>query len=146
VSGFLLDTNIISQVYRADVSPSFTRWLDEQGALDTIYLSVVTVHEMEKGIRLLEHKGATAKARNIRIWLRGLIAGYDSSVLPIDAETAWLSGELEALAITAGHAPGAADAMIAGTARRHDLTVITKNLKHFQTFGIPVLTPEQAAG
>jgi toxin FitB len=53
---------------------------------------------------------------------------------------------LEALAITAGHAPGAADAMIAGTARRHDLTVITKNLKHFQTFGIPVLTPEQAAG
>jgi toxin FitB len=146
VSGFLLDTNIISQVYRADVSPSFTRWLDEQGALDTIYLSVVTVHEMEKGIRLLEHNGATAKARSIRIWLRGLIAGYDSSVLPIDAETAWLSGELEALAIAAGHAPGAADAMIAGTARRHDLTVITRNLKHFQSFGTPVLTPEQAAG
>lgn len=101
---------------------------------------------MEKGIRLLEHKGATAKARNIRIWLRGLIAGYDSSVLAIDAEIAWLSGELEAVAIAAGHAPGAADAMIAGTAKRYDLTVITKNPKHFQAFGIPVLTPDQVAG
>jgi toxin FitB len=146
VSGFLLDTNIISQVYRVDVSADFMRWLDEQGAVDAVYLSAVTIHEMEKGIRLLEHKGATAKARNIRLWLRGLIAGYDSSVLAIDAETAWLSGELEAIAIAAGHAPGAADAMIAGTAKRHDLTVITENLKHFQAFGIPVFTPDQVAG
>jgi predicted nucleic acid-binding protein len=146
MSGFLLDTNIISQVYRADVSASFMRWLDEQGALDAVYLSAVTVHEMEKGIRLLEHKGATAKARNIRIWLRGLIAGYESSVLAIDPEIAWLSGELEAIAIAAGHAPGAADAMIAGTARHHSLTVVTRNLKHFQTFGIAVRTPDQVAG
>ena len=146
MSGFLLDTNIISQVYRADVSARFTRWLNEQGALDAVYLSVVTVHEMEKGIRLLEHRGATARARSIRTWLRGLIAGYDSSVLAIDPEVAWLSGELEAIAIAAGHAPGAADAMIAGTARHHGLTVITRNLKHFQAFGIPVLTPDQVAG
>lgn len=146
MSGFLLDTNIISQVYRVDVGAGFMRWLDEQGAVDAIYLSAVTIHEMEKGIRLLEHKGATAKARNIRLWLRGLIAGYASSLLAIDAETAWLSGELEAIAIAAGHAPGAADAMIAGTAKRHDLTVITENLKHFQAFGIPVFTPDQVSG
>ena len=146
MSAFLLDTNVISQVYRADVSANFMRWLDEQGALDAVYLSAVTIHEMEIGIRLLEYKGATAKARNLRIWLRGLIAGYDSSVLPIDPETAWLSGELEAIAIAAGHAPGAADAMIDGTAKRHSLTVITENLKHFQAFAIPVITPDQVAG
>ena len=146
MSGFLLDTNIISQVYRADASASFMRWLDEQGTLDAVYLSVITVHEMEKGIRLLERKGATAKARNIRIWLRGLIAGYDASVLAVDAEIAWLSGELEAIAISTGHAPCAADAMIAGTARHHGLTVITNNLRHFQVFDIPVLTPDQVAG
>lgn len=146
MSGFLLDTNVISQVYRADASANFMRWLDEQGALDAVYLSVVTVHEIERGIRLLEHKGATAKARNIRIWLRGLIAGYDSGVLAVNPEIAWLSGELEATAIAAGHAPGAADAMIAGTAKHRGLTVITGNLRHFQTFGIPVLTPDQVAG
>ncbi|MGV3550054.1 PIN domain-containing protein [Rhizobium sp.] len=146
MSGFLLDTNVVSQVYRSDVSVNFMRWLDEQGALDAIYLSVVTVHEMERGIRLLEHKGATAKAHNIRIWLRGLLVGYDSSLLTIDPEIAWLSGELEAVAIAAGHAPGAADAMIAGTAKHHNLTVVTKNLKHFRAFAIPVLTPDQAAG
>jgi predicted nucleic acid-binding protein len=146
VSGFLLDTDIISLVYRADVSANFVRWLDEQGAIDAVYLSAVTIHEMEKGIGLLEHKGATAKAWSIRIWLCGLIAGYDSSVLAVDAETAWLSGELEAIAIAAGHAPGAADAMIAGTAKRHGLTVITNNLRHFQPFGIPVLTPDRVAG
>jgi predicted nucleic acid-binding protein len=145
VSGFLLDTNIISQIYRADVSASFTRWLEEQGAIDAVYLSAVTVHEMEKGIHLLERKGATAKARNLRIWLRGLIAGYDSSVLAIDPDIAWLSGELEAVAIAAGHAPGVADAMIAGTAKHHGLTVITKNLKHFKAFEVPVLTPDQVA-
>jgi predicted nucleic acid-binding protein len=146
VSGFLLDTDIISLVYRADVSANFVRWLDEQGAIDAVYLSAVTIHEMEKGIGLLEHKGATAKARSIRIWLCGLIAGYDSSVLAVDAETAWLSGELEAIAIAAGHAPGAADAMIAGTAKRHGLTVTTNNLRRFQPFGIPVLTPDRVAG
>lgn len=141
--GFLLDTNTISQFYRADVGPDFARWMDEQEADNAIYLSAVTVHEVEKGIRLLEHKGSTAKARNIRIWLLGLIAGYHTSVLPIDAEIALLSGELEAIAIAAGHAPGAADAMIAGTAKHHGLTVVTNNVKHFQAFGIPVLTPDQ---
>ena len=146
MSGFLLDTNVISQIYRADVSAGFMRWLDEQGRLDAICLSAVTVHEMEKGIRLLEHKGATAKAGNLRIWLRGLITGYGSSVLSIDPEIAWVSGELEAIAIAAGHAPGAADAMIAGTARHHGLTVITRNLKHFQAFGVPVLTPDRVTG
>ena len=144
MSGFLLDTDIISLFYRADVSPTFARWMEEQEALNSVYLSAVTIHEMQKGIRLLERKGATAKAKSIRIWLLGLVAGYSSSVLPLDAEIAWMSGELEAIANAAGHAPGAADAMIAGTAKYHGLTVVTNNLRHFQTFGISVLTPDQA--
>ena len=145
MSGFLLDTNIVSLFYRTDINPRFAHWLEEQEALSSIYLSAVTIHEMEKGIRLLERKGANAKARNIRIWLLGLIAGYRSSVLALDAEIAWLSGELEAIANAAGHAPGAADAMIAGTAKYHGLTVVTNDLRHFQPFRISVLTPDQAA-
>lgn len=145
MSGFLLDTNTISLIYRADAGPDFVRWVDRQSAQNAVYLSAVTVHEIEKGARLLEHRGATAKAASIRVWLLGLVAGYGSSILSLDAGAAQVSGELEALAIAAGHAPGAADAMIAGTARYHGLTVVTKNLKHFQLFGISVLTPDQAA-
>jgi toxin FitB len=143
MSGFLLDTNTISLFYRTNASPDFVKWFEEQEALSAICLSAVTVHEIEKGIRLLEHKGATAKAAGIRGWLVGLVAGYGPSILSIDAEIARVSGELEAMAIAARHAPGAADAMIAGTAKHHGLTVITNNTRHFQPFGIPVLSPDQ---
>jgi predicted nucleic acid-binding protein len=143
VSGFLLDTNTISLFYRADAGPDFARWVDDQQALNAIYLSAVTIHEIEKGVHLLEQKGAIAKAASIRAWLLGLVAGYGSSVLSLDATVARVSGELEAIAIAAGHAPGAADAMIAGTAKHYGLTIITNNLKHFQPFGTPVLSPDQ---
>lgn len=146
MTGFLLDTSVVSRIYRKDVSPSFTRWFDEQGAFGTLYFSVVTVHEIGKDIRLLEHRGASTKARSIRMWLQGLITGYGPNVLPLEPDTALHSGDLEAMAIAAGYAPGTADAMIAGTARQHGLTVITANSKHFQIFGIPVISPEQIEG
>jgi predicted nucleic acid-binding protein len=146
MTGYLLDTNAISMFYRANASSGFTDWANRQQMLNAIHLSAVTVHEIEKGIRLLEHKGAAAKAAGTRLWLLGLVAGYGSSILPLNAETARVSGALEAAAIAAGHSPGAADAMIAGTAAHHGLTVVTRNLKHFKQFGIPVLTPDQVAG
>jgi predicted nucleic acid-binding protein len=143
VSGFPLDTSTISLFYRADACPDFVRWVDEQQALNAIYLSAVTIHEIEEGVQLLEQKGAIAKAASIRAWLLGLAAGYGSSILSLDAGIARVSGELEAIAIAAGHAPGAVDAMIAGTAKHYGLTIVTKNLKHFRPFGTPVLSPDQ---
>ncbi len=59
--------------------------------------------------------------------------------LPIDAAVSALSGKLEAEAIAAGHCPGMADALIAGTAKAHDLTVVTLNLRHFEPFGIDLM-------
>jgi predicted nucleic acid-binding protein len=145
MSGFLLDTNVISQVYRAELSDSFMQWLDEQAENDLVFLSVITVHELEKGIRLLEHKGASAKAAKLRIWLDGLIFGYDDCVLAISPDVARHSGRLEARAIEAGQSPGASDALIAGTAQHHGLTVITRNTRHFQAFGVPVLSPDEVS-
>ena len=144
---FLLDTNAISlfSPYNADASESFSKWADEQDQLDAIYMSAMTIHEIEKGIRLLEAKGATAKAAGIRSWLLGLIAGNGDHILPIDNDVALESGRLEAKAISAGYGPGAADAIIAGTASVHNLTIITKNLKHFLSFGVAVKSAEQVA-
>jgi len=117
--------------------------MDREGR---IFLSAVTVHEIEKEIALLEHKGATAKAAGLRGWLSGLIAGYSDKILNLDAEAATVSGRLEAGAIASGHAPGMADAILAGIAQAHDLVVVTSNGRHFRPFGVGVSSPNEVIG
>jgi predicted nucleic acid-binding protein len=146
LSGFLLDTNVISMLSpsRAEASGRFLEWLERVDSEGRVFLSVVAIHEIEKGIALLEHKGATAKAAGLKVWLAGLVATYDDKIIPIDASAAALAGQLEAKAISAGHDPGMADATIAGIAKAQDLVVITHNTKHFLPFGIGVATPDEA--
>lgn len=148
MSGFLLDTNAISMFApsRAEPSHAFAAWMDEQEQANTIYLSAISIHEIEKGIRILERRGATAKADTLELWLVGLTTVYADNILPLDAAVARISGELEAMAVSAGHNPGAADAMIAGTAKAHGLTVITNNIRDFAPFSVPAKSPDQIAG
>ncbi len=146
MSGFLLDTNVISMLSpsRAEASARFLEWLERVDSEGRVFLSVVAIHEIEKGIALLEHKGATAKAAGLKVWLAGLVATYDDKILPLDASAAALAGQLEAKAISAGHDPGMADAAIAGIAKAQDLVIVTHNTKHFLPFGISVMTPDDA--
>lgn len=148
MSGFLLDTNAISMFApsRAGPSQAFAAWMDEQEQSNAIYLSAVSIHEIEKGIRILEYRGATSKADTLAIWLLGLTSAYADNILPLDAAVARISGELEASAASAGYNSGAADAMIAGTAKAHGLTVITHNLKDFEPFAVAAKSPDQIAG
>ena len=148
MSGFLLDTNVVSMLSpsRNEASPRFLEWLERMDREGRVFLSVVTIHEVEKGIALLEHKGASAKAAGLRIWLSGLLAIYDDKVLGLDASSAAIAGRLEARAISSGHDPGMADATIAGIAKAHDLVVVTLDTKHFLPFGGGVTSPGEAAG
>jgi len=129
-----------------DVPASFLRWLERMDGEGRIFLSTVTVHEIEKGITRLERKGATARAAGLRGWLSGLIAGYGDKILDFDAAAAIVSGGLEAEAIAGGHNPGMADAIIAGMARMHGLIVVSRNMRHFMPFGIGVSSPEDVDG
>ncbi len=104
---------------------------------DRVFLSVVTIHEIEKGITLLEHRGATAKATSLRIWLSGLIATYGDKILGTNISAA-LAGQFEAKSIAAEHHPGMADATIAGIAKVNNLVIVTRNKKHFLPFEIDV--------
>ncbi len=131
---------------RTDASRRFLEWLDGMDGEGRIFLSVVTIHEIEKGIARLEHKGSAAKAAALRIWLSGLVATHGDKILGLDAAAAVLSGQLEAKAISAGHDPGMADAMIAGIARAHDLVIVTRNVRHFLAFGVDVALPDEVAG
>jgi len=146
--GFLLDTNVVSMLSpSAPYAPApFLDWLERMDGAGRIFLSVVVVHEIEKGIALLDHKGATAKAAALKAWLAGLTTNYDDKILGLDVATAAFSGRLEASAIAGGYAPGMADAIIAGIAQAHDLTVVTGNIRHFLSLGIDVSSPDAVAG
>jgi len=111
-----------------------------------VFLSVVTIHEIEKGIALLEHKGATAKAAGLKVWLAGLAATYDDKILGLDVSAATLAGQLEARALAGGNDPGMADAIIGGIAKAHDLVIVTRNMKHFAPFGVAISSPDEAVG
>ena len=90
-------------------------------------------------------RGATAKAASLKAWLSGLVSTYDDKIIGLDAQAAAIGGRLEAKALAAGHDPGMADAVIAGTAAAHELVIVTRNTKHFLPFGIAVLSPDEAA-
>ncbi len=147
MSVFLLDTDVISMLSpaKAAVPAPFLEWLERMDGDGRIFLCVVTVHEIEKGIAMLEHKGAVAKAAGLKVWLQGLAATYDDKIIPLDAPAAAIAGRLEAKAITTGHSPGMADAIIAGIANAHGLTIVTRNARHFLPFGVSILLPEEAA-
>jgi predicted nucleic acid-binding protein len=143
VRGYLLDTNVISMLAPARAAPvGFVEWLRAEDAAERIFLSAVTIHELEKGIGLLVRKGASAKAAGLRAWVSGLISTFDDRILSIDTEVGAASGRLEALAMAAGHDCGMADALIAGTAEVHALRVVTRNGRHFEPFGIAPVLPE----
>jgi predicted nucleic acid-binding protein len=147
LNGFLLDTNVVSMLTpsKVEASAGFLTWLDRMDADGRIFLSVVSIHEIEKGIALLNHKGATAKAASLKAWLGGLVSTYDDKIIGFDAQAAAIGGRLEAKALAAGHDPGMADAVIAGIAAAHELVIVTRNTKHFLPFGIAVLSPDEAA-
>lgn len=143
MTGCILDTNVVSLLSpgRVEASPAFLAWLDDVDAKNALFLSAVTVHEIERGITLLKRKGASAKANALRRWTDGLLLTYEDRILPIDATVSIVSGQLEATAVADGHNVGMADALIAGTAKAHGLAVVTFNLRHFAPFGIDVMPP-----
>jgi toxin FitB len=147
LSSFLLDTNVVSMLApsKAEASADFLTWLDRMDGDGRLFLSVVSIHEIEKGIALLDHKGATAKATSLKAWLSGLVSTYDDKIIAFDAQAAAIGGRLEAKALAAGHDPGMANAVIAGIAAAHELIVVTCNTKHFLPFGVAVLSPDEAA-
>lgn len=145
MSGYLLDTDVVSMLSpsRYAASAAFADWLARMDREGRVFLSVVTIHEIEKGIALLELKGANAKASGLKVWLAGLVSTYGDKIIGLDASAASLSGRSEAEAIAAGHDPGMADAILAGVAKAHGLRIVTRNTKHFLPLGAAATSPDE---
>ena len=138
---YLIDTNVVSAAApgRADRSERLVEWMDRHS--DHLYLSAVTVTEIVRGIAKQERTGAVARAARLRDWLDLLLHLYDARVLHFDVAAARLAGELSDRAQASGHTPGFADIAIAATAASRGLTVLTRNLRHFDPLGIAAIDP-----
>lgn len=143
MSGYLLDTNVISKFAPDRPLPAeeLKAWMREQGAADMLYLSAMTLAEIEKGIRSLQRRGSADKAGRLRRWLEGIISSFDDRILPMDIAVALAAGDIEDEAAAQGRHPGLGDVIIAATAKSRGLTVVTENIRHFEPLGGPVERP-----
>jgi toxin FitB len=106
-----------------------------------LYLSVVTVAEVEDGIAKAARDGAGQKAKRLADWLETVLHLYSARILDVDIPTARLAGQLSDLARGRGHAPGFADLLIAATAQRRTYVVLTRNLRHFTPMDVAAHDP-----
>ena len=114
-------------------------WMGSNSA--RLFLSVVTIAEIEDGIAKLEREGARRKAARLGEWLETLLHLYSARVLALDIAAARALGRLSDTARGQGHAPGFADLAIAATARSRGYTVLTRKLRHFEAIGVAARDP-----
>jgi predicted nucleic acid-binding protein len=137
----LLDTCVVTEIGKANGNP-LVKSVVAEIATPNLYLSVLTVGEIAKGIALLK---ASRKKATLSTWLARVENQYADRILSIDVETARIWGELTARAQRNGITIPGTDGLLAATALRHGLHVITRNTKHFEASGALVLNPWQGS-
>jgi len=132
---WLLDTMVISEPTKVEASSAVLTWLASQPN-EQHYTSVLCLGEIRRGVERLP---ASAKRTRLRNWMENdLRAWFGHRLLPVDADVAGIWGELSA---SAAQTPPVVDALIAATALRHGLIVVTKNEKDFARLEVPFLNP-----
>jgi predicted nucleic acid-binding protein len=135
---FLLDTNVVSESTKPRPNPGVVAWLaavDE----DDVFLSVITLTELRYGV---ERLAQGRRRKQLDRWLQqDLPLRFEGRILPIDALVADTCGKLVARTESLGRPIEVRDAFIAATAQVHQLTLVTRNVSHFETTVKSILTP-----
>ncbi len=131
---FLIDTDVLSALRRRERHPKIIDWLDRQPTTD-LYLSVVTIGEVERGIIQQERRNPPF-ANDLSLWRDTVLEWYGDRILDVDLPIARRWGRLTA---ELGHHND--DLIIAATALHHGLTVVTRNVKLFEPTGVKTFDP-----
>jgi predicted nucleic acid-binding protein len=143
MNGFLIDTNVLSEYNRpGGPDAGVKHWL-ETTDLQSQFVSVITLAEIQKGIELL----AESKRRvQLEQWLtRDLETWFSGRILPVDRQVARRWASLVAQGARAGRSLPAIDSLIAATALAYDLTLVTRNTRDFEGVGATIINPWEAA-
>ena len=138
MSGFLLDTNVVSELVKPKPEPKVTGWIDAVHE-DLLHLSVLTLGEIRKGIASL--RDASRRVR-LEVWLDSdLVQRFADRILPIDQLVADRWGRLAAEAAVAKSPLPVIDGLLAATALHYNLTLVTRNIKDVSVTGVPFFNP-----
>lgn len=135
MSGFLLDTNVISEPIRAKPEPRVLEWIRSTDE-NLLYLSVLTLGEIRKGIGLHPDRGRRVK---LEAWLAGeLVPRFGARILTVDENVADRWGRITA---EAGQPVSVIDALLAATALEHNLTLVTRNTQDVSALPVSTFNP-----
>jgi len=146
MSGWLVDTNVLSAFApgRPGISLERAEWFRERA--DRLFLSTVTAMEIQAGIARLRRTGAASRAASLRGWFDRVLEQYAERVLAFDLGAAIAAGAIDDAARAEGRHPGFADIAIAGIAQSRGLVILTMNLRHFAPLGVEASNPFAAVG
>ncbi len=135
---YLLDTNVISEARKQSKANQGVRAFFKQTIEDEaqVFISVVTVGELRRGIELIRYRGDLRQASQLEKWLGSILTQYQHHILDINQDIAQLWGRLRV-----PHPENSLDKQIAATALIYELTVVTRNHKDFVKTGVNVLNP-----
>jgi predicted nucleic acid-binding protein len=131
---YLLDTNVLSETRKRHADHRVLAFIAETDP-STLYLSVLTLGELRKGV-MLKHCSDPSAAESIAAWVDGLEFSFADRILGIDAATARLWGEL-----SAQRSRPVVDTLLAATALVHGLTLVTRNTSDVQDIDVKLLNP-----
>ena len=133
----LLDTCVLSELRHPRCHPGVRSAVEGLSEQD-LFLSVITIGEIQKGVSLLRE---SPKKRGLAAWIRTIENEYSERLIPIELETCRLWGEITAAAQKVGRAVHATDGLIAATALQHGLHVMTRNTTDFEPTDVLLVNP-----
>lgn len=137
---YILDTNVISELVAAQPNPNVIAWLEEIDP-NQIYLSVIAIGELQKGIDKLPN---SKRKQALEQWLKDdLLVRFQDHLLCIEVDTLLIWGSLNAELEALGRPISAMDGLLASTAKQQRYTLVTRNTSHFENTGILLKNPWQ---
>jgi predicted nucleic acid-binding protein len=138
VTGFLLDTNVVSELVKPKPDDRVRRWIEETNE-SILFLSVLTLGEIRNGVQRLR---SGRRRGRLESWLQvDLPSRFQDRILPIDSAIADRWGRVSAIAAAKGKPVPVIDGLLAATAIHHNLTLVTRNSSDVSGTGVPTLNP-----